>query len=77
MLKPEWCRECFFYYNGMTPEDYIYLQYCIRKNKLAKMINDLQRGDIRISPEKDRTKEEVFSLFKADLNYIFDINEMC
>lgn len=74
---PSWCRECPFYYPGMTAEDYLYLQYCMRANNNSKIVLDIQRGEIELSPLSLRTKKEVFDLFNADINYKFDVDLMC
>ena len=77
MNKPDWCRECSFYYDGMTIEDYLYLQYCIRCNKKSDIAIKIQKGEIKLSPLEKRTKEEVFEKFAGDINYIFDKEVMC
>ncbi len=76
MKIPLWCRECCFYYNGMTPEDYLYLQYCLR-NGNSQIVDDLQRGKITLPPIDSRTKEDVFQIFGGDVDYIFDPDVMC
>lgn len=77
MKMPEWCRECPFYYSGMTIEDYLYLQYCIREKNLSETVLRIQRGDVALSPVEDRTKEEVFGILSGNLDYIFDSELMC
>lgn len=74
---PAWCKECPFYYPGMTPEDYLYLQYCMRTKGTSKITLDIQRGEIELAPMKQRKKEEIFRLFEADINYKFDADTMC
>ena len=73
---PSWCRECPFYYPGMTAEDYLYLQYCIRNNGESETVLKIQRGEVELSPVEFRTKEEVFEKFSGDINYVFDIDTM-
>lgn len=77
MQMPEWCRECPFYYPGMTVEDYLYLQYCIREKKLSETVLKIQRRDIALSPVENRTKAEVFEKFLGNLDYVFDAELMC
>lgn len=74
---PSWCKECPFYYPGMTAEDYLYLQYCMRVKSKSKIVLGIQRGEIELDPLEQRTKESIFSLFDADVNYKFDADLMC
>lgn len=77
MNIPSWCRECPFYYPGMTAEDYLYLQYCMRNKGKSDVPLKIQKGEIKLSPIEGRTKEEVFNLFSGELNYSFDADIMC
>lgn len=74
---PAWCRECPFYYQGMTAEDYLYLLYCMRTHEKSDTVLKIQRGEIELSPVERRTKEEVFEKFSGDVSYVFDIEVMC
>ncbi len=73
---PDWCKECPFYYDGMSPEDYLYLQYHIKKTDPSIFVKLIMR-EIALPPIRKRTKEDVFNAVGADLNYVFDINTMC
>lgn len=77
MIKiPSWCRECPFYYPGMTAEDYLYLQHRIKSNNDPEIVMRIQRREIELSAIENRTKEEVFEKFSGDVNYIFDMDTM-
>ncbi|ANU48848.1 hypothetical protein ADH76_27760 [Enterocloster clostridioformis] len=76
MSIPSWCRECPFYYPGMTVEDYLYLQYCMRINGTSDAAIQIQRGEIRLPRIEQRTKEDVFAVFHGDVGYVFNKNTM-
>ena len=60
----------------MTPEDYLYLQYCMR-NGNTHVVKKIQMGEIKLPPVEIRTKEDVFRMFGGDINYKFDLESMC
>lgn len=76
MKRPEWCRECPFYFKGMSENDYLYIQYLIRNGK-QDVVLKIQKGEVELPDLSERTKEDVFKIFNGDINYKFDIETMC
>ena len=69
--------ECAFYYKGMTFEDYTYLLFILRHRNIedrSRIVDCLMKK--KLPPESIRTREDVFALFGADLNYVYDERKM-